>query len=368
MSALRDTILHWIDKRTSDMLAAPRAWGSDEAIEMQVLLLLQFRALTLRPDFDHGDPGSLVDSYMEYLTRAHPKHPHQPLHQIVEPDRLGFNIAAELKKVIQTFKQSMLEENPFQHNDLAIRLVFEKGRAPTTAAFTGYYEEFRRAARAAARRIDKAVGRASKEIEEATDFTLSDVRVTPKNGAPAEALLLLGAGVPSESRDWVAETEVRSAIVDLVTMGEWATSEAEVSALPFDDVEQRSRMTVQAMRLVPRRGIMKAEIGGTLIGRAKPVEFRPEHERRFFEVLGSSAPSEIYDQTEQIRGIDLDRGLVIVNRKTRLLCYVRPEHLQEITEVGIQAHVRGTLYKPLTGRPFVIVSQIVPANAEPSMA
>lgn len=366
MSALRDTILHWIDKRTSDMLAAPRAWGSDEAIEMQVLLLLQFRALTLRPDFDHGDPGSLVDSYMEYLTREYPKHPHQPLHQIVEADRLGFNIATELTKVVQSFTQSMLEENPFQHNDLAIRLVFGEGRTPTTAAVTGYYEEFRRAARAVARRADNTTGRPPKGIEEATDFALSDVRVTPKNGAPAEALLLLGASVPSKSRDWVAETAVRGAIVDLVTMGEWATSEAEVSALAVDDVDQRRRMTVQAMRLVPRRGIVKAEIGGTLIGRAKPVEFRPEHERRFFEVLGSSAPFEVYDRTEEVRGIDLDRGLVTVNRKMRLPCHVRPEHLQEVTEVGIQAHVRGTLYKPLAGRPFVIVSHIVPVNAEPS--
>lgn len=366
MRALRDTILHWIDKRMSDMLTAPRAWGSDEAIEMQVLLLLQFRALTLRPDFDDGDPGSLVDAYMEYLTRAYPKHPHRPLHQIVETDHLGFNIANELEKVIQTFTQNMLEENPFQHNDLAIRLVFEKGRMPTTAAFTGYYEEFRRAARAVARRADKTVGRAPKGIEEATDFTLSDVRVTPKNGAPAEALLLLGAGVPSESRDRVTEHAVRDAIVDLVTMGEWATSEAEVSALPVDDVEQRSRTTLQAMRIVPRRGIAKVEIGGTLIGRAKPVEFRPEHERRFLAVLGSSAPSEVYDKTEEIRGIDIDRGLVIVNRKTRLPCYLRPEHLQEVTEVGVQAHVQGTLYKPLAGRPFVIVSHVVPVNAERS--
>lgn len=366
MSALRDTILHWIDKRTSEMLAAPRAWGSDEAIEMQALLLLQFRALTLRPDFDNGDPSSLVDSYLEYLTRAYPEHPRLPLHQIVETDPLGLNIANELRKIIQTFTRSMLEENPFQHNDLAIRLVFERGKAPTTAAFTGYYEEFRRAARAVARRVDKAVGRAPKRIEEATDFTLSDVRVTPKNGAPAEALLLLGAGVRSESRDWVAEHAVRDAIVELVTIGEWAASEADVSALPVDDVEQRSRTTVQAMRIVPRRGIVKAEIGGALIGRTKPVEFKPEHERRFLAVLGSAAPSEVYDKTEEIRGIDLDRGLVIVNRKMRLPCYVRPEHLQEVTEVGIQAHVQGTLYKPLAGRPFVIVSHIVPINVEPS--
>lgn len=368
MSALRDTILRWIDKRTSDMLAAPRAWGSDEAIEMQMLLLLQFRALALRPDFDQGDPGSLVDDYMEYLTRAYPGRPHTPLHRIIESDPLGFNIAGELEKVIRSFTDRLLEENPFQHNDLAIRLVFEKDRTPATAAFTGYYEEFRRAARAVARRVDKAVGRAPKGIEEVTDFTLSDVRITPKNGAPAEALLLLGAGIPSEQRDWMAERAVRDAIADLVTMGEWATSEEDVSALPVDDVDQRSRTTVQALRLIPRRGIAKAEIGGTFIGRSKPVEFRPEHERRFVAVLGSSAPSEPFDRTEEIRGIDIDRGLVIVNRRARLPCYLRPELLQEVTEVGVQAHVQGTLYKPLSGRAFVIVSHIAPVGDEPPAA
>ncbi len=207
MSALRETILHWIDKRTAEMLAAPRSWGSDEAIEMQVLLLLQFRALTLRPDFDHGDPGSLVDDYMEYLTRAYPKHLHRPLHQIVEPDALGLNIAGELKKIVETLKHNMLEGNA--------------------------------------------------------------------------------------------------------------------------------------------------------------IELRPEHERRFLAVLRSSAPSEPYDSNEEIRGIDMDRGLVIVNQKARLPCYVGPEQLQEITEVGIQAHVQGTLYRPLVGRPFVIVTHIVPINTEP---
>lgn len=365
MSTLRDTIIRWIDKRVNAMLEAPRAWGSDEAVEMQILLLLQFRTLTLRPDFDHGDPGSLVDAYMDYLGRIYPQNQHQPLHKIIETDRLGFNIAKELETIVRVFNENMLEENPFQHNPLALRLIFENGKTPTTTALTGYYEEFRRATRAVARGTAKSVGRAPKAIEDATDFALADVRITPKNGAPAEALLLLGAAV-SETRDWIAEASVRQAIVDLATMGEWATSDADVHALPVDDMEQRSRMTVQAMRIVPHRGIVKAEIGGTMIGRAKPVVFRPEHERRFLTVLGSSAPSEAYDHTDEVRGIDLDRGLVILTRKTRLPCYVRPEHLQDVTEVGILARVEGTLYKPLGGRPFVMVSRMTPAEATAS--
>lgn len=365
---LRERVLYWVDKRTRDMLAAPRAWGSDEAVEMQVLLLLQFRLLALRPDFDQGDPGSLVDHYLDYISRAYPGKSRLPLHRFIETDRLGVNLAKELKKVVQDINGDYAqEENPFQRNELAIRLVFEEGRVPAAAAFTGYYEEFRRAARAIARRSDKAVGRAPKGIEEATDFTLSDVRVTPKNGSPAEALLLLGSGLVSEPsmRDPDAEHAVRDAIVDLVTLAEWAASEADVRELPMDDREQRDRATVQAMRIVPRRGIEKVEIGGALIGRSKPAAFKPEHERRFLKILESSAPFEVYDETGEVRGIDLDRGVVIIDRQRRLPCYVRPEHFQRVTEVGVRARVEGTRYKPPGRSPFVIVSRITPLSTDP---
>ncbi len=133
MKTLQDTIMHWIDKRMSDMLAAPRAWGSDEAIEAQVLLLLQFRMLTLQPEFDNGDPGLLVDQYMDYLTRTYPKNPNQPLHQIVPTDRLGFNIAKELRKVIATFNKNMRKGIPFSQNVPVTTLPASQRSTPSWA-------------------------------------------------------------------------------------------------------------------------------------------------------------------------------------------------------------------------------------------
>lgn len=134
MNTLRDTILRWIDKRLSDMLATPRAWGSDEAVEAQVLLLLQFRMLTLQPDFDNGDPGLLVDQYMDYLKRAYPQKPNQPLHQIVPADRRGFNLAKELKKVVEVFKKNMRKENSFPHNATGTTLPAPQPSTPSWAS------------------------------------------------------------------------------------------------------------------------------------------------------------------------------------------------------------------------------------------
>lgn len=356
MKPLRDTIVTWADQRIADMLAAPRMWGSDEAIEMQTILLLELRALATRPEPELANPRRILDAYAAYLQKSFPDRPHRPLFQLIQTDDLGLSLARELQKIVDIFRLNMLEENPFQHSDVAIRLTFEPGKKPTTSAFTSYYEEFRRAARAVARPRDKATGRVAKGIEVATDFALDDVRVTPRNGAPAEVLLLLDAGLGQG--DLVAEEQVRDALTSLVAMGEWASSSTDVTEVPVDDVEQRTRVAVQALRILPRRGIATADIGGRLIGRSRPVAFRAEHERRLVDVIGSTTKSEPFETQDEIRGIDLDRGLVILGKKERLTCYVRREQLGSVALVGVQAHVRGSLFRPLTGRPFALAEAI----------
>ena len=211
----------------------------------------------------------------------------------MEHDHLGVGLAAELRKVVDVFSRFTLEENPFQHSDIAIRLTFGPGEVPTTSAFTGYYEEFRRAARAVVRPRDKKTGRVAKGIEAATNFALSDARVTPNNGAPAEVLLLLGMS-PGQ-RDHLAEQQVRDALSGLVEMGAWAASTEVVEQAPIDDPEQRTRVAVQALRILPRGGVAAVAIGGRLIGRSRPVELRADHQRRLVEVIGSTTTPEPFD-------------------------------------------------------------------------
>lgn len=356
MKGLHETIVAWVDQRMKDMLDAPRMWGSDEAVEMQALLLLELRALALRPDKELANPRRILDAYTAYINKTFPKTPNRPLFQIVEPDDLGHHLADEFRRFLEAFGPTLLEENPFEHNNLAIRLRFKPGHTPTTSALTGYYEEFRRAARATTRRAEARTGRGQKDVEMATDFELADVRITPRNGAPAEAMLLLGAGIGQQ--DLLVHDLVRNALTGMVELGEWASSSAVVGELPVDDVERRTRLALQTLRILPRGNVEDVGLGGQLIGRSRPVLFRADHERRLVEVVGASTTPQRFDHRDEIRAVDLDRGTVILGKAARLRCYVRPEQMPEVVAVGVLARVVGQLYRPIVGKPFVLVEAI----------
>lgn len=106
MKELRDEIVTWVDERIEDMLAAPRMWGSDEAVELQVLLLLEIRTLALRPEELAANPRCILDAYAAYLTKTYPAKPNRPLSQIVETDHLGLTLAAALRP----FRDQMVKQ------------------------------------------------------------------------------------------------------------------------------------------------------------------------------------------------------------------------------------------------------------------
>ena len=360
--SLRETVVHWVDRRVEAMLAAPPMWGSSEAVEMQVLLLMQVRSLALRPEQEIEEPRRILDTYLAYLARRFPKREQAPLFELVAPDDEDYTkLSGDLREFAATLREGMLEENPFQHGDLAIKLMFGAGHMPTASAFTGYYEEFRRTARAVARRTDRATGRAPKDIELATDFVLTDVRVRQPDGRCADVVMLLGAAPPVATQGTLfsgAEPDrVRDALAGLLTMGEWAAADAPLGDLPFDNADQRVRLAVQARRMLPGRGIETAAIGGKLIGRSKPVEFRADLEPRFREVLRAALPPEPFERYDNVRAVDLDRGLVLFG-KQRIRCYLQSGMLGDHAEVGVMARIQGQLYRPLGESPFVIVDKL----------
>lgn len=353
MSDLARTIVGWADQRISDVLAAPPMWGSSEAVELQLLTLFELRSLALRPEQELANPRRVLDLYAAFLAERFPDAPSRALFQIVQDAE-----AAEFRGAIEVFHQrlrhAVLAENPFEHSQLAIQLTFVGGREPTTSAVTGYYEEFRRATRATTRTHTQ--GRASRDIEGATDFTLDDTVVSRPNGAPGRVLLRLGAGHADSSAD--ARDKVRDALSAIAALAEWAESGESIDQLGLDDVESRTRTAVQALRLVPRRGIEIAAFGGRLLARSRPVEFRATHERRLVEVVGAGATVEPFDAVDEVRALDLDRGHLVLGRKQRIVCHARPELLGEVGEVGVRARVVGRRYAPPIGRSFVLVDSV----------
>ena len=338
MSSLQTTLLGWVDARLAALLEAPRMWGSYEAVELQALQLFELRALIRRPEQELTDPRRVLETYAAFLRQQFPQHPQEPLFRLLEERGSPVGIEEGLRTYLEDFRRELdratLPENPFEHSSLAIKLTFEASRAPSTAAFTGYYEEFRRATRAALR-SGKAAGRSKKEVELATDFALLDAVVSPANGAPAEVLLRLG---PQRGQaDFDAEARVRDVLSSFLTVAEWAATDASVDELRVDDVGARTQTAVQALRLLPPRGVDRVDIGGTLVSRPKPVEIRGRLEARFVEIVGAEAPAEPFDETDEIRAIDLDRGSIVLGRTKRVRCFVRPEMLGELSSVGGRA-------------------------------
>ncbi len=358
MASLRDVTLAWIDTRLADMLAAPRMWGSHEAVELQTLLLVELRSLVVRPSLDADDPRRVLDSYVGFLSGRFPQVPAAPLYEHARREGLDERaFVAILSEFHNTLRETVLEENPFEHSELALRFGFAQGQVPGMTACTAYYESFRRAVRAMSAAPERAGRKPSKPIEQATDFTLEDARVTPKNGVPAAVTFRLG--VPGGQQDLDANDHVRQGLSHVATLAEWAASSEAVSALAIDDTDLRTHAALQTMRLLPRRGIATVELGGYAIGRAKPVMIRASHEARMMSVVAERAAEEAFDVRDEIRAIDLDRGFIKLGQKPSVLCYASPALLEEVHRVGVMAEVSGKRLLPRFGKaPFVVASRI----------
>lgn len=165
MSGLRDTLAAWADQRIDEMLAAPRMWGSLEAVEMQVLQLLEIRALAVRPSQELENPRRVLDTYAAFLRERYPMRPADPLFRLIDPGR-ETEFCDALRSFRATLARTMLVENPFEHSELAIKLTFDTHKPPRPRRSRGTTRSFaerraRRSARvtrrpAARRRTSKA--------------------------------------------------------------------------------------------------------------------------------------------------------------------------------------------------------------------
>jgi hypothetical protein len=110
VSDFRDTLAVWIDQRLDHILEAPPMWGSPEAVELQVLQLVQVRALAQRAPPALESPGRVFDAYLSYLSQRFPKQPQRPLFELVGQDDEAYSkLAAGLRGFIEMILPVMQE-------------------------------------------------------------------------------------------------------------------------------------------------------------------------------------------------------------------------------------------------------------------
>jgi hypothetical protein len=244
VSTLRHTLLQFIDKRLDSLIAKPALWGGRESVELQVLQLLELRAVVLRPSADTRDIfNQLQHSYERFVRKSIPNAPPAPLSALLSDEDTP-RLTRLLGEFRQAWEPAFREDNPFEVYDVALRLRLRGGVAtPKASAIGGYYETFRRVVRGVAR--PKPIGRTPKEIEEATDFLSPDLEISVANGKPGSVLLPLTLPPPSGAQTTMgfdtseAHRVVLDAMMHLATMAEWAGSGAsptEISStIPNDE-------------------------------------------------------------------------------------------------------------------------------------
>jgi hypothetical protein len=354
-------IAAWADERIAQILAAPRMWGAGlEAVEMQVLTLLEVRALAVHLERELAAPRRVLDAYVEHVQSHFPGRPAAPLHV-----HLGEELTDDeqfVRVLSDVCSRLIAEPQPdfFSETYLGIELLFKPAQFLSAQTVTGFYEDFRRATRSLARVGSGRTGRVERSIEVGTDFELESVQITPLNGVPARARIALG--IPYGQIDHDSKLRVRTALDQILDVAEWADSSEAEAVQQFGkdlDEDTRTRVLLQTLRLAPRGGIDEVRIGGTYVGRS-PVRLRRFLAPKVMGAVAAGVAPSPYDQTALIRAIDLDRGSIVHGNHLdrRISCHLSPEHAAGIHRVGVRARIVGKRYDPHNGQPFVIVEEI----------
>ncbi len=357
------TISSWVDRRIQDILSAPRMWGeSMEAVELQVLTLLQVRAVAVDSKRELLEPRRVLDRYVEILAERYGVRPAQPVHQFVGEDESKFvEVLAFLSDALSDHLAPPVDDF-FSRSYLGIELGIKAGQSLAAQTVTSFYETFRHAARSLARYGTGRTGRVEKTIEVQTDFELEEVTITPRNGVPARARIVLGA--PYGQRDLDGSERVQQALGQMLDLSERADTGASARVEGFGqelDINSRTRAFVQTLRILPRGRIGEIKIGGTFVDRPIPVRLHKGHEPLLLSAMARDLEPSGYDHTAKIRAIDLDKGSFSHGneRSGRVLCYVHSDRVQEqLSRVGVLARVVGMRYTPRVGHSFVMAETL----------
>ncbi len=129
MSSLSRRIAAWVDSRIAAILATPRMWGSNEAVELQVLLLHEIRALALRPAEELASPRAVLEAYQAFLLRRFPGAPPSPLFELVDAsDATTFRDALEeFTRTQQANSGDIATPEPFDTKDVIRAIDLDRG-------------------------------------------------------------------------------------------------------------------------------------------------------------------------------------------------------------------------------------------------
>lgn len=338
-------------------------WGESlEAVELQVLTLLQVRAFAVDSQRELLEPRRVLNRYVEILGERFGVWPARPVYEVFGEDESKFvEVLALLSDALRDHLESPVDDF-FARSYLGIELGLRPEKSLTAQTVTSFYETFRHATRSLARYGTGRTGRVEKSIESETDFELEAIDITPRNGVPARARIVLGA--PYGQRDHVSGERVQRALGQMLDLSARADTGASAEVEGFGremEANARTRAFVQTLRILPRGRIAEIKIGGKLVARPVPVRLRECHQSLLVSAMSRDLEPSRYEHTAKIRAIDLDKGSFSHGneRSGRVQCFVHSDRVQEqLSRVGVLARVVGMRYRPREGSSFVMAESL----------
>lgn len=383
MTHLRAAVDGWIDETLDSMLKRPRMYGSAESVELQALLLLDLRAFIARPDAMERAPGGVFDAWLASFQRRHPGFtnvlPSAALGSIHEGDEAAQFHA--LTEALDAFRRDLVADlapdNPFAQHDLALAVRMQKGkRLPPAARIGSFYSLVGQVMRSVVRR-GGARGKLPREYEDAIAvFPAGGFEVVPENGIGAQIVMPFDwpqstqpalPGVPSP------ETVVREAFGRFVSVAAWASEEEPMQRLvqAVSDAPTRTRLALDAMRLLPAGDIEAVEIGGRAIVRELPVSLRPQARKKLLAVVAHEQKGEPFSALGTLRMVDLDEGRLRLrsndggrNNLIDVWLTDAEKTAHAATLLGVEVRLEGERFTRATGRPFVVASSLVARDVD----
>jgi len=99
--SLRDALLEFVDERIDSLLRVPEMWGPEESIELQLLLLLEVRLLTLSPSLKSDIP-LIQQGFIHFVRSKFPGDPPEPLAVLLARHGRTGELAALLWEFVET--------------------------------------------------------------------------------------------------------------------------------------------------------------------------------------------------------------------------------------------------------------------------
>lgn len=386
MGSLKDSILRYIDEQLDAIESAPSAWGPPLCVELQVLQLLEFRAVTLFPEREY--PHAVLDAYEEFLGRKFPAAAPSPLAVLLEKQSGGRGeeqLIVELAHLLGEFRKQLAHEMSRASqakpdalaaaHDIVLTLWMRSGvTTPPARALSSYYGAFQGVLRALAK-LASTQARASSDLldhpappdladladlpdlGDAMDFTLNEVQVIPAGSAPARLIVPL-------DQTMSAETErVQEALKNIAMVSEWAADPISSVAELGDRLgaqELSPRIAPQVLRLMPghESAVQTVELSGRLLPCPNPIRIEPSYAMRMLEVIQESKGARHdFDRVGTVRGVDADQRSIRLKGEGRSFkCWITEEALITAAgdSVGERVRAIGHEYKGPGGAVIIV--------------